>query len=187
MTTCYCYLIYPCNSICPILLTKYPAGQTTSAPPLPPMPGRSASCSGKCSPLEGVQPSGCRTCTCRNQACSLLAVSWALIHHTVMGGGAGGLMGFGDYLCVDCANLPYVGGHNKLTNTKFTSPHSQISVSNHVIRWEMLFPSEFIKKWVQNGGRLPSPWPAFRPTTTAHGKEVFEVSRSQKGFPLQYY
>ena len=38
--------------------------------------------------------------------------------------GAGGR--FGDYLCVDCANLPYVGGHNKCTNTKFTRPCSRI-------------------------------------------------------------
>ena len=36
---------------------------------------------------------------------------------------------FGDYLCVDCANLPYTGGCNQFTNTKFTRPDAQVSES----------------------------------------------------------
>ena len=42
-------------------------------------------------------------------------------------GGAGGRLG--DYLCVDCDNLPYAGGHNQFTNTQ-NSP-DQISKSRH--------------------------------------------------------
>ena len=38
---------------------------------------------------------------------------------------------FGDSLCVDCANLLYVGGRNQLTNTKFTRPNLQISKSSY--------------------------------------------------------
>ena len=34
-------------------------------------------------------------------------------------GGAGDR--FGDYLSVDCVNLPWVSGHNQLSNTKFRS------------------------------------------------------------------
>ena len=36
---------------------------------------------------------------------------------------------FGDYLCVDCANLPHVvdSVHYQFTHTKFTRPNSNIS------------------------------------------------------------
>ena len=44
-------------------------------------------------------------------------------------GGAGGW--FGDYLGVDCANLPSVVGRNKFTNKKFTKPNTQLSNSRH--------------------------------------------------------
>ena len=42
-------------------------------------------------------------------------------------GGAGDR--FGDYLCVDCANLPHVvdSVHYQFTHTKFTRPNSNIS------------------------------------------------------------
>ena len=33
---------------------------------------------------------------------------------------------FGDCLCVDCVNLLCINGHNKLTNTKFTRPCTNI-------------------------------------------------------------
>ena len=36
---------------------------------------------------------------------------------------------FGDYLCVDCANLPRAIGRNKFTSTKFTKPTTKISKS----------------------------------------------------------
>ena len=42
-------------------------------------------------------------------------------------GGAGDR--FGDYICVDCANLPYAGGCNQFTDTKFTRPDAQVSES----------------------------------------------------------
>ena len=42
-------------------------------------------------------------------------------------GGAGDK--FGDYLCVDCANLPCVRGNNQVTNTTFTRPVTKISKS----------------------------------------------------------
>ena len=36
---------------------------------------------------------------------------------------------FGDYLCVDCANLPCKSGHNQLTKAKVTRPITRISKS----------------------------------------------------------
>jgi len=48
-------------------------------------------------------------------------------------GGAGDR--FGDYLCVDCANLPDAGGHDQFTNTKFTRPKAQISESSDGIKY----------------------------------------------------
>ena len=36
---------------------------------------------------------------------------------------------FGDYLCVDCANLPYVGGHNQFKNSNFARPNTKIPKS----------------------------------------------------------
>ena len=42
-------------------------------------------------------------------------------------GGAGDR--FGDNLCVDCANLSCVSGHNQFTNTKFTRRVTKISKS----------------------------------------------------------
>ena len=46
-------------------------------------------------------------------------------------GGAGDR--FGDYLSVDCANLPCVSGHNQFTNTKLTRPITKISKSSRSI------------------------------------------------------
>ena len=43
-------------------------------------------------------------------------------------GRAGGR--FGDHMCMDCANLLYVGGRNQFTNTKFARPNTQISRSS---------------------------------------------------------
>ena len=43
---------------------------------------------------------------------------------TIKLGGARGK--FGDYLCVHCANLPCVSGHNQFTNTKLTRPITKI-------------------------------------------------------------
>ena len=37
---------------------------------------------------------------------------------------------FGDCLCMDYANLPYVSGRNQFTNTKFTRPYNQVLKSN---------------------------------------------------------
>ena len=37
---------------------------------------------------------------------------------------------FGDYLCVDCANLPYVGGHNQFKNSNFARPNTKIPKSS---------------------------------------------------------
>ena len=58
---------------------------------------------------------------------------WDLRRHVVLiiikRGGAGGR--FGDCLYVHCANLPYIGAHNQFTNTKFTKPNIQSSMSNH--------------------------------------------------------
>ena len=42
-------------------------------------------------------------------------------------GGAGD--SFGDFLCVDCASLPCVSGHNQFINTKFTRPIAKFSKS----------------------------------------------------------
>ena len=39
---------------------------------------------------------------------------------------------FGDYLCVACANLPCVSGHNNFTNTQFTRHITNILKS----KWE---------------------------------------------------
>jgi len=36
---------------------------------------------------------------------------------------------FGDYLCVNCANVPCICGHNQFTNTKPTRPITQTSKS----------------------------------------------------------
>ena len=38
---------------------------------------------------------------------------------------------FGEYLCVDCGNLPCLSGHSQLANTKFTKPNTKISKSDH--------------------------------------------------------
>ena len=54
-------------------------------------------------------------------------------------GGAGGR--FGDFLGVDCANLPYLCGHNQFTNTKFTRPNTQISSSIHEAADKIAKPS----------------------------------------------
>ena len=37
---------------------------------------------------------------------------------------------FGDYISVDCANLPCVSGRNPFANTKFTRPMTKISKPN---------------------------------------------------------
>ena len=44
-------------------------------------------------------------------------------------GGAGGR--FGDYLFVDCANLPCISGRNQFINTKFTKHNTKISKSRN--------------------------------------------------------
>ena len=36
---------------------------------------------------------------------------------------------FGDYLCVDCAKVPRVSGHNQFTNAELTRPITKISKS----------------------------------------------------------
>ena len=47
-------------------------------------------------------------------------------------GGAGDW--FGDYLCVNWANLPCLSGRNQFTNTKFPRPITKISKSNYDAR-----------------------------------------------------
>ena len=48
-------------------------------------------------------------------------------------GGAGDR--FGDNWCVDSVNLPYAGGDDQFTNTKFTRPNAQISESSDGIKY----------------------------------------------------
>ena len=52
-----------------------------------------------------------------------------LRHEMTKSRGAGGRIG--DYLCLDCATLPYAGWCNQFTNTKFTIANNQLSKSTH--------------------------------------------------------
>ena len=62
-------------------------------------------------------------------------------------GGAGDK--FGDYLCVDCANLPCVRGNNQLTNTTFTTHITKISSSS--IQNSKIYPHwRQIQSWKRN-------------------------------------
>ena len=72
-------------------------------------------------------------------------------------GGAGDM--FGDYSCVYRANFPGVSGRNHFTNTKFTTPITKISKSNH----DPLPPSPRSS----TTGRRGSPTAASRTTASA--------------------
>ena len=63
--------------------------------------------------------------TQRSSSSHLLQSS--LLHVPFFGGDGGR---FGDYLCVDCTNMPRLSGRNKFTNTKFTRPITKISKSS---------------------------------------------------------
>ena len=139
-----------------IQMDKSSSGPTTCNSPRPPTSGRSASSSGRCSLRGGTPSSTCPISTSRSRAST--QVGKASTPETKVTPGY---------------TLPETCGYYFGCSTS-----DQIVKRTALVLQQLYFTliSDFITTWVQSGGRLPSPWPAFRPSVPSHAQEVFEVS-----------